>query len=44
MTPEEVLRLHTDGFNRALRQHDYAALEAIYSERYMLVRTQDASP
>ena len=38
MTAEEVLRLHTDGFNRALQQHDYAALGAIYSNRYMLVR------
>ena len=28
----------TDGFNRALQQHDYAALGAIYSNRYMLVR------
>ena len=26
MTAEEVLGLHTDGFNRALQQHDYAAL------------------
>src|ERR1700691_1362827 len=42
MTPEEVLRLHTGGFNRALQQQDYATLEAIYSNRYMLVRT-DAS-
>jgi ketosteroid isomerase-like protein len=39
MTPEEVLRLHTEGFNRALQQQDYATLEAIYSDRYMLVRT-----
>ena len=38
MTAEQVLRLHTDGFNRALLQQDYAALEAIYSDRYMLVR------
>ena len=38
MTAEEVLRLHTDGFNRALEQHDYAALEAIYSDRHMFVR------
>jgi hypothetical protein len=27
MTPEEVLRLHTGGFNRALQQQDYATLE-----------------
>ena len=26
------------GFGRALQQHDLAALEAIYSDRYMLVR------
>jgi hypothetical protein len=39
MTAEHVLRLHIDGFNRALQQRDYAALEAIYSERYMLVRS-----
>jgi ketosteroid isomerase-like protein len=39
VTPEEVLRLHTGGFNRALQQQDYATLEAIYSDRYMLVRT-----
>jgi ketosteroid isomerase-like protein len=38
MTAEEVLRLHTGGFNRALQQQDYATLEAIYSDRYMLVR------
>jgi ketosteroid isomerase-like protein len=38
VTPEEVLRLHKDGFNRALQQQDYAALETIYSDRYMLVR------
>jgi hypothetical protein len=38
MTAEHVLRLHIDGFNRALQQQDYAALEAIYWERYMLVR------
>ena len=38
MTAEEVLRLHTDGFYRALQEHDYATLEAIYSDRYMLVR------
>ena len=38
MTAEEVVRVHTDGFNRALEEHDYATLEAIYSDRYMLVR------
>ena len=38
MTPEEVLRIHKEGFNRALQQQDYETLETIYSERYMLVR------
>ena len=38
MTPEEVLQLHTGSFNRALLQQDYATLETIYSDRYMLVR------
>jgi ketosteroid isomerase-like protein len=38
MTAEDVLCLHTEGFNRALKQQDYAALEQIYSNRYMLVR------
>ena len=39
MTPEEVLRIHKEGFNRALQQRDYETLETIYSDRYMLVRT-----
>ena len=38
MTAEQVLQLHSEGFNRALIQQDYDALEAIYSEMYMLVR------
>ena len=38
MTPEEVLRIHKEGFNRALQQQDYETLETIYSDRYMLVR------
>jgi hypothetical protein len=38
MTTEQVLRLHSEGFNRALTQQDYDALEGIYSEMYMLVR------
>lgn len=38
MTAEEVLRLHTQGLIRALQEHDYAALESIYSDRFMLVR------
>jgi ketosteroid isomerase-like protein len=38
MTAEQVLQLHSDGFNRALTQQDYDALEEIYSETYMLVQ------
>ena len=38
MTTEQVLQLHSEGFNRALIQQDYGALEGIYSEMYMLVR------
>jgi len=38
MTAEQVLRVHSEGFNRALTQQDYDALEEIYSEMYMLVR------
>src|SRR5882757_1568747 len=39
MTAEQVLQLHSEGFNRALTQQDYHALEGIYSEMYMLVRS-----
>jgi ketosteroid isomerase-like protein len=38
MTAEEILRIHTDIFNRALKQQDYAALERLYAGDYMLVR------
>ena len=38
MTAEQVLQLHSEGFNRALTQQDYEALEGIYSEMYMLVQ------
>jgi ketosteroid isomerase-like protein len=38
MTAEQILQLHSEGFNRALTEQDYNALEAIYSETYMLVR------
>ena len=38
MTAEQVLQVHSEGFNRALIQQDYGALEEIYSEMYMLVR------
>jgi ketosteroid isomerase-like protein len=38
MTAEQVLQLHSEGFNRALTQQDYHALDGIHSEMYMLVR------
>ena len=38
MTEEQLLRLHTDGFNQALIRQDYAGLEEIYSDMYMLIR------
>jgi ketosteroid isomerase-like protein len=38
MTAEEILSIHTDTFNRALKEQDYAALEALYADDYMLVR------
>ena len=38
MTAEEILSIHTDTFNRALKEQDYIALEALYADDYMLVR------
>jgi ketosteroid isomerase-like protein len=38
MTREDVIRTHTEGFNRALTTHDLDALSAIYADDYMLVR------
>ena len=38
MTAEDVVRTHTEGFNRALTTHDLDALSAIYADDYMLVR------
>jgi hypothetical protein len=38
MTSEEILSIHTDIFNRALMEQDYAALEGLYAGDYMLVR------
>src|SRR5580692_6486211 len=38
MTAEEILNLHTDTFNRALKEQDYTALEGLYAGNYMLVR------
>src|SRR6266403_4713606 len=38
MTAEEILSIHTDIFNRALKEQDYAALEGLYADDYMRVR------
>jgi hypothetical protein len=38
MTAEEILSIHTDVFNRALKEQDYAALEGLYPGDNMLVR------
>jgi hypothetical protein len=38
LTAEEILSIHTDIFNRALKEQDYAALEGLYADDYMLVR------
>jgi ketosteroid isomerase-like protein len=38
MTAEEILSIHTDIFNRALKEQDYGALEVLYAGDYMLVR------
>jgi hypothetical protein len=38
MTAEEILSIHLDVFNRALKERDYAALEGLYADNYMLVR------
>ena len=38
MTVEDVIRTHTEGFNRALTTHDLDALSALYADDYMLVR------
>src|ERR1700723_4078242 len=38
MTAEEILSIHTDIFNRALKEQDFAALEGLYAGDYMLVR------
>jgi hypothetical protein len=38
MTAEEILSIHTDTFNRALKERDYIALEGLYASNYMLVR------
>ena len=38
MTADEVLNIHTNTFNRALKEQDYIALEGLYAGDYMLVR------
>jgi ketosteroid isomerase-like protein len=38
MTAEEILSIHTDTFNRALKEQDYITLEKLYADDYMLVR------
>ena len=38
MTKEEVLKIHTDVFYGSLKSQNYAALEELYSDDYMLVR------
>ena len=38
MTADEILNIHTNTFNRALKEQDYIALEGLYACDYMLVR------
>jgi hypothetical protein len=38
MTAQEILSIHTDIFNRALKEQNYIALEGLYADDYMLVR------
>jgi hypothetical protein len=38
MTRDEVLRIHKEVFYGALKSQNYAALEELYSDDYMLVR------
>ena len=38
MTKDEILKIHTDRFLSALTAQNYTALEALYSDDYMLVR------
>jgi ketosteroid isomerase-like protein len=39
MTEAEVRRIHTVSFYGALKTRDFATLDRLYSERYMLVRS-----
>ena len=38
MAKDEILKIHTDRFLGALTAQNYAALEALYSDDYILVR------
>jgi len=38
MTETDVLKIHTDCFYEALKSRDFAALERLYADQYMLVR------
>jgi hypothetical protein len=38
MTADEVVRIHSEVFYDALKSHNYAALEELYSDDYMLLR------
>src|SRR2546426_6154889 len=38
MTKDEVLKVHSDVFYAALTSQNYAALEELYSDNYVLVR------
>ena len=42
MTGDEVLSIHTNVFYGSLKSQDYAALEELYSDDYMLVRPDGA--
>jgi ketosteroid isomerase-like protein len=38
VTVEDVVRTHTEAFNRALAAHDLNSLSKLYADDYMLVR------
>jgi ketosteroid isomerase-like protein len=38
MIAAEILSIHTNTFNRALKEQDYAALEELYADDYLLAR------
>jgi ketosteroid isomerase-like protein len=39
MTEAEVLMIHRDSFYGALKSQDFATLENLYSDKYMLIRS-----